>query len=95
MAREVLLSDGYLAALPALSDVVEQGEHDAGEDGVEAERRQETIDDLLRRRLVIRGERVGELALGLLALERGSLRVLGGSLAHGRLREDRASSLRR
>ena len=54
---EVLLRDGGLAACPALAEIVQVGEDDVRERGVERRRGQQPVERRLRPRLVIRVER--------------------------------------
>ena len=60
VAREVLLRDRDLATLPALAELAEVRQEGLLEHDVDGERREETIEGRLRRRVVERVERRGE-----------------------------------
>ena len=81
--REVLLSDRYLASLPAIAQIVQVGEHDLGQHRVERRHAEQRIEDRLGERLVERLQRGREVPADGLGFERHRL-LLSGSQRESR-----------
>jgi hypothetical protein len=73
VAGEVLLPDRDLAALPALAELVQVGQHHPADDGLDRQRREHAVEGGVRPGLVERVERRAQLAGA--ALERRSAGV--------------------
>jgi hypothetical protein len=91
VAGEVLLPDRDLAALPALAELVQVGQHHLAEDGLDRQRREHAVEGSVRPGLVERVERRAQLARP--ALERRSAGV--GHDVHLGLGEREARGLSR
>jgi len=77
-ARKVLLRDGQLPGGPALTERMQHGHDDVDEHGFGAERRERTVENAVRARLVVARERFFQRSgrLGI-ACGRGDLRAVG------------------